>query len=875
MKSLKNLVFAMMFVLIASAITSDLQAIPAFPKPVTKIQSNGKTLTYQIYGDEHISWATTLDGYTLLNNDKGDMVYAIIDKQGNLIASEVVASNEDSRSAKEISFVTTLQKGLFFSKNQVEQRNQKRVNRDNFNKQTPLKKFTTDKPRLLVILVSYDSLDFDSANAVQFKHQIQDSAYTQNGFTGSVRDYFADNSYQAINPQFDVYGPITLPHTRSYYAEQGNAKAWEMARDAAKIIDTMHNVDFSVYDNDNDGVIDLVHIIYAGIGANSTNQIEQQVWPHMYYFMNQTTLDGKRFHRYACSSELTLQMSGWTATQVVDGIGAVCHEMGHAFGLPDMYDTDYDQGGTEAVHPATWDVMATGSYNNNSKTPPYYSMIERDMIGWGKIIDLTQGEHRLYPIADSNTAYKIHLNKNEYLMFEYRNHDKWDAYIPGVGMLVWHADTSQFINWEMTNKVNADPDDRGCYIECAGNESHLESASTPFPGSLNITSMDVFTLTDGTQVDGKIIDIHYDLADSSILFTYRPFDVVRFESNTSNVTSTSIDITLKYNSEEVTISDRIFQYRKEGETQYTTLNIAADSTLITLNNLERNTKYNYRLGAKGNGVQYYSVTKTFRTRCTDDVINTFPYTETFENGMNCWVSDGEDAEWTLHNRVTLWGGTVYAYAGQWSVALVKKQNNDNEAKAVLISPMMDLSEYKGAKISFAHVEISGVSPSMKVMYRLNENDAWTTLSTYTTRMQGYNIFTNWLVDSVYVPKVSSTFQIAFEGADNYLAGVLLDNITIDADTTNSALIEVADNEQLQLNIIPNPANSEATIYINNVDSPTQIVIFDASGRIMDTKILAKGEKQIQLDTKTYNAGIYYIRAVNEKVVNTIKFVKID
>lgn len=36
-----------------------------------------------------------------------------------------------------------------------------------------------------------------------------------------------------------------------------------------------------------------------------------------------------------------------------------------------------------APHPGDWSLMASGSYLNNSKTPPSYSAYERYMVGWG------------------------------------------------------------------------------------------------------------------------------------------------------------------------------------------------------------------------------------------------------------------------------------------------------------------------------------------------------------------------------------------------------------------------------------------------------------------------------------------------------------
>ena len=403
MKNFRKIIFKSVLLGFVLMFSWNAMAVPAYNKAITVKQSNGKTLTYFLYGDEHVSWARTLDGYTVMHNAEGDLVYAVTDQSGDMVMSSVIASDENIRSKEEKSFVSSLNKEIFYSDAQLKQLEASRLNTQEIIKSKPVKAFTKKDPKFLVVLVSYSDVEFGETNAELFKHQIQDSAYTDRGYTGSVRDYFADQSYNTIDPQFDVYGPITLPQTRSYYAGNNNYNSWQMVRDAVKILDTLEDVDFSVYDNDDDGIVDLVHVIYAGQGANTSGNRNAQVWPHMSQLSVVVTLDGKRFRTYACSSEHNGNAS------VVDGVGAVCHEMGHAFGLPDMYDTGY----SGAVHPASWDIMAAGSYNNNSKTPPYYSMVERDMLGWGNIITLEEGTHNLYPIADSNTAYKIHLDKNE------------------------------------------------------------------------------------------------------------------------------------------------------------------------------------------------------------------------------------------------------------------------------------------------------------------------------------------------------------------------------------------------------------------------------------------------------------------------------
>ncbi len=848
-----RLLIAMVF---SMMLFSNAWAVPAFPKAVTVKQSNGKELTYFIYGDEHASWAKTLDGYMIMPLANGDFTYAIADEQGNMVPSQILACNSDVRSAKEKKFVASLDKTIFYSVAQTKEFESKRALRDSKNKTLPLKKFTTDKPKLLVVLVNYSDVEFDSDNADRFKHQIQDSNYTQYGYTGSVRDYFADQSFGEIDPQFVVYGPITLPRTRSYYASNGNAKAWEMARDAVKIIDTMYSVNFTEFDNDNDGYVDLVHVIYAGIGSNSTNQKDSQVWPHMFYFQGNTNIDGKGFYRYACSSET--KSTGWYG-QSMDGIGAVCHEMGHAFGLPDMYATSY----TDAITPGSWDVMDAGSYNNDSKTPPYYSMIERDMLGWGNVEDLTNGQKTLYPIADSNTAYKIHLNTDEYLMFEYRNHDKWDAYTPGIGMIVWHADTSKFVNWENSNDLNNDPNDRGYFIECAGSESNLESKSTPYPGSLNKTDIDYFSLKNGNQVEGHINNIHY-AADSSIVFTFtKSYDEIDFDLSVSDITANTITVVGAFTSDKV-MTDKVLQYKKTSSNTYNTVDLTDNNVSYVLGNLQKNTTYNIRLGVTIEGKTYYSAVQTITTSCYDGAISTLSWTESFESGLNCWtVESSSNASW--EKTKTAMGGYISPKKGSYMAAMKFNQGYSTRS-ARLVSPMFDLSGYESAKINFSYAIYSGVSNPLTIYYRTSETGSWTKISSYSNTVSGSSV--SWKSVSIDLPDINGSYQLSFVGQDNQGYGVCLDGITITG--VKSSSLEDAENG-VNIAIMPNPAMGDATLTLNGITGNVTVTVTDAMGRqVMETTTT---DSQIVLPTSTFASGIYYIKATNGDSTQIKKFIK--
>ena len=78
--------------------------------------------------------------------------------------------------------------------------------------------------------------------------------------------YFSDVSFGAFTPQFDVYGPVSLPDSLKVYGGTTSGGDGEnmtkLFRDACTLMDD--SLDFSQYDANNDGEVDLIIIIYAG-----------------------------------------------------------------------------------------------------------------------------------------------------------------------------------------------------------------------------------------------------------------------------------------------------------------------------------------------------------------------------------------------------------------------------------------------------------------------------------------------------------------------------------------------------------------------------------------------------------------------------------
>ena len=126
------------------------------------------------------------------------------------------------------------------------------------------------------------------------------------------------------------------------------------------------------------------------------------------------------------------------------GIGTICHELLHIIGLPDLYDVNGDTEGSSSPLFGSISIMDKGNLNDNGRTPPYLGAVEREILGLLRTEEVEAGRQYFLPSIDiSNTALKIPTsNEGEYFLIEYRSGEKWDSYIGGSGLLVYHIDKS-------------------------------------------------------------------------------------------------------------------------------------------------------------------------------------------------------------------------------------------------------------------------------------------------------------------------------------------------------------------------------------------------------------------------------------------------
>ena len=481
----KHILFALIALLAGFQL---MNAVPARPGRFTVTQPDGTHITLQQHGDEWGHWLTNASGQMVRADEDG--FYRVVPAdEATAIRQRIVENRALRRQAR--------------AQARARARRAPRANA------API---AIGQKHFLVILVEFTNKSFaagEGTNAA-FTALLNEPGYSVNGGTGSARDYYYDNSHGVFEPIFDVYGPVKMDTTYAYYGQndwQGNDKRPEEAIIAGcqKLDD---QIDFTRYDNDGDGTVDLVFMYYAGLGE-ADGGAASTIWPHQYELSSagkHLELDGKVIDSYACTNEID---GVGTYSGKMCGIGAACHEFGHAMGLPDFYDTDGDDNG-EAGGLYSFSTMDSGSYNNDGRTPPYFNIEERVLLGWldwdEVVREFPKSGTYTIPSVDENVAYMTPTDKDgEYFIYECRGSNGWDAYLPGQGMLVYHVDKSDrkvfdwatarslWDNWRESNSINAKGSHPCFYVIPAASQSSLNYSyyyenKMPFPGEEKVTS---------------------------------------------------------------------------------------------------------------------------------------------------------------------------------------------------------------------------------------------------------------------------------------------------------------------------------------------------------------------------------------------------
>lgn len=440
------LMLSMLFAFGAAA-----NAVPAKKLQKVITLTNGTQVSVELRGDEYLSWWEGTDG-TAYRATADENVFEAFDLEAQKPAAAARRARAEQGRVARLARVKNSLKGA--------DDKMRGLGGDHITYKGVKKG--------LVVLVDFKNKKFaDGHDLEYYKNVINGKDFTdeEEGYVGSVRDYFLAQSNGQFELDFDVVGPVTMSKNYGYYGNDGayqkDEKVYEMIKEACDGI--QDKVNLKDYDWDGDGETDQVFFLYAGLGQASGGSAGT-VWPHeselRYWPCGVLSYPTGKINTYACANELQPETQG-SSRYISAGIGTICHEFSHCLGFADMYDTTGGGGYGMSV----FDVMDQGSYNGNGFVPCNYTAFERIYAGWVEAIELIDPAtvKDMKSVSDYGRPFIMYnyKNTNEYFLMENRQNTGWDKGLYGSnGLLIVHVNyvPSRWAN----NSVNSSAEKIQC-----------------------------------------------------------------------------------------------------------------------------------------------------------------------------------------------------------------------------------------------------------------------------------------------------------------------------------------------------------------------------------------------------------------------------
>jgi len=464
---------------LVAALSAPAFGVPANGRVRTFTQPDGTKFQAVLRGDEFYSYHQTPEGDTIRREPStGQWRYARPRSTGELEITSVPVGMGEPPASTQVGDVT---QWLEATDNTTDRRALRILG-------APDTTRTTGTIRAVLLLVNFS--DTSTNYAVPDFNDLMNAA-------GGVQDYYYEVSYGKLTLQFDVYGWFSLPHSREYYGRNSPDsnkddpnRVHQMIKDAIAAADP--NVDFSQYDGNEDGWVDLVVVAHQGQGEEQCGAESDCIWScWQSSYMRQ--VDG-----VGISDSFTAPERHYDGLTT---IGVYCHEIGHFFRLPDLYDTIHT-GMIAGI--GDWSVMGSGNwlglFDRDGSRPCHFDPWCKYVLGWvtPEVIDRPRSGITLPSFDASPTVLLIPVDPyqdGEYFLVANRygrlgGFDECLSIWPGV--LILHVDDYVPNNNNATRKkvdveeadgfrdldTGANPEDNWCDLYMWP-ESVFDDASEP------------------------------------------------------------------------------------------------------------------------------------------------------------------------------------------------------------------------------------------------------------------------------------------------------------------------------------------------------------------------------------------------------------
>lgn len=432
-------------------IVNTANAVPAWPGVHELTQPDGATIKVRLIGDEFFRWYESTDGYAIVK-DKADNFWKYAapaqDKLSYEAISAAVVGQVDPVELK-LSTETPLDFRALRKKTLARRSNTPSSSKTLNTATSPPSRIPISGKTTIhnVVILAAFSNHWDTTNdrvltskgrlQTEYDALFNEEDYTTGQAVGSVRDYYNEISYGNLEVDSIVTPWVQLPNQEYYYGNNDSygwdVKPQEMVYDAIEAAADA-GFDFSQGDSDGDGWVDCLTIIHSGHGEEWTGDPEYLIWSHQWNLNTVNTKNGVNMLRYHTSPALR----GDTSSTSIIRIGVICHEMGHFFGLPDLY----DYSGT-TVGIGSWGIMAYGSWNGgDGRSPAHFCSWSKYMLGLIQPTRMHSQSAVELPSLETNPVahmYRDGLSDGEYFLVENRTKTGFDDNVfitPGI--IIYH-----------------------------------------------------------------------------------------------------------------------------------------------------------------------------------------------------------------------------------------------------------------------------------------------------------------------------------------------------------------------------------------------------------------------------------------------------
>ncbi|HEX2249891.1 MAG TPA: M6 family metalloprotease domain-containing protein [Gemmatimonadales bacterium] len=352
----------------------------------------------------------------------------------------------------------------------------------------------------------------------------------------SLKTFYEQLSNGNISVEGRVFPWVTADSNDAYYEDGcngigvlGPCPARQVSRFGQLLLRTLDLVSLGVtgsstwsdFDNDgpdgrpnsgdDDGFVDFVTFLQSRVDGACPHS--PHIWAHRFVirawnggspYVTRTPWTGHPGQFLKIDDYIMQSALGGTTScdgSAIMPIGTVAHETGHAFGLPDLYDTDLSNPEvTQGI--GEWGLMGSGNYAR-PYSPARYEAWSLFELGWVAVDTLRSGRDvHLNPVASSDTVLYLPVSgTDEFFLLENRQAQESDsaqmnaAFGPrqkSPGLLVWHIDQGQVDEhgFDADNRVNVGPIHGVALIQADGRNDLREpgggnrgDSGDSFPGS--------------------------------------------------------------------------------------------------------------------------------------------------------------------------------------------------------------------------------------------------------------------------------------------------------------------------------------------------------------------------------------------------------